>query len=80
MLFNSYIFILLFLPLVLICYYALGKSGNSWLTTGFLLLASFCFVGYQSIYSLAVLLGSILINFCFLKWIQKNSSKKGLFL
>ena len=80
MLFNSYIFILLFLPLVLICYYALGKSGNSRLTTGFLLLASLCFVGYQSIYSLAVLLGSILINFCFLKWIQKNSSKKGLFL
>jgi len=75
MLFNSYIFILLFLPLVLVCYYALGKSGNYRLTTGFLLLASLCFVGYQSIYSLMVLVGSIFINFILLKGMEQTAGE-----
>lgn len=80
MLFNSYVFILLFLPLVLIGYYALGKSGDCRRTTGFLLLAGLCFAGYQSIYSLAVLLVSILVNFWFLKWLEKRQSKAVLAL
>ncbi|MDO4302509.1 MAG: MBOAT family O-acyltransferase [Bacillota bacterium] len=87
MLFNSYIFILLFLPVVLVCYYALGKNGNYRLTTGLLLLASLCFVGYQSVYSLMVLLGSVLINFCFLKGMEHVSgadegkkTSKGIFI
>jgi len=71
MLFNSYIFILLFLPLTLICYYALGRKGDNRMTTNFLLLASLCFVGYQSVYSLLILLGSILVNFCLLKGIER---------
>lgn len=75
MLFNSYGFILLFLPLVLIGYYTLGKSGDNRWTTGFLLLAGLCFVGYQSIYSLAVLLVNIFLNFVFLKWLEKKQSK-----
>ncbi len=87
MLFNSYIFILLFLPLVLVCYYVLGRSGNNRLTTGFLLLAGLCFVSYQSIYSTAVLLGSILVSFCFLKRLERpagsdaeNKARKRIYI
>lgn len=67
MLFNSYIFILAFLPLVLVGYYTLGGVRKGTFAAGFLLFVSLCFVGYQSIYSLMVLLGSIVLNFCVIR-------------
>lgn len=82
MLFNSYIFILLFLPLVLVGYYVLGSVRRGSLTTGFLFLASLCFVGYQSIYSLVVLLGSMLLNFLVIKRMECaiGNKKKRIFI
>ncbi len=76
MLFNSYIFIFLFLPLVLICYYALSSVRSGSLVRGFLLFASFCFVGYQGIYHLAVLFGSILVNFLLLRRMEHGTKEK----
>lgn len=76
MLFNSYIFILVFLPLVLAGYYLLGSIRKGVFTTGFLLLASLCFVGYQSIHSLMVLLGSIVLNFCVIRRMDYASGNK----
>lgn len=82
MLFNSYVFILLFLPLVLVGYYALGRVRQGALTTGFLFLVSLCFVGYQSIYSMMVLLGSIVLNFFVLKGVERtlDNKKKRIFV
>lgn len=82
MLFNSYIFILLFLPLALAGYYALGSIRKGAFTTGFLFLVSLCFAGYQSIYSLMVLLGSILLNFLVIKRLERalDTSKKRIFV
>ena len=80
MLFNSYIFIFAFLPLVLAGYYTLGSVRKGTFTTGFLFLVSLCFVGYQSVYSLIVLLGSIVLNFCVIRRMEYalGNKKKGL--
>ncbi len=66
MLFNSYIFILFFLPLALIGYfglnkYAYGKQGQTGLWWLFLL--SLWFYGYEKPIYLLLILSSILVNF-----------------
>lgn len=63
MLFNSYIFIFLFLPLALAGYYGLNhikqyKLGIAWLTG-----MSFWFYGYNSVHYLFILIVSILLNY-----------------
>ena len=63
MFFNSYIFILLFFPLVLIGYFTLNKRKKNKLAIGYLLAMSLWFCGYQSLYSLVVLLAGILMNY-----------------
>ena len=77
MLFNSYIFILFFLPLVVIGYYFLGGLRKGSFVTGFLFCASLCFVGYQGIYHLAVLCGSILLNFLLIRGREQAGRAKG---
>ena len=66
MVFNSYIFILLFLPLAIIGYYALnslriwkGKAGQF-----FLLAMSLWFYAYANVRFLPVIAGSIIFNYC----------------
>lgn len=63
MLFNSYIFIFAFLPLVLFCYYALNHMG--YLRAGKLVLlgGSWLFYGWWNPIYLPLLLGSILVNY-----------------
>jgi alginate O-acetyltransferase complex protein AlgI len=62
MLFNSYPFIFLFLPVVLLGYFALGRRGNLapaiWLA-----LASLAFYSFSNWPFVALLLGSILFNY-----------------
>lgn len=48
MLFNSYIFCLFFLPIVVIAFYAVRKTGRYLLTIVFLLCVSLAFYGYAS--------------------------------
>lgn len=69
MLFNSYYFVLYFLPVVLLAYYgvhAIGfKTGNKvWHRSALwvLAIASFVFYAYDNLYYLALLAGSIVIN------------------
>lgn len=71
MLFNSYIFIFLFLPAAVVCYYVFGSVRKSSLVTGFLFAASLCFAGYQGIYHLMVLCGSMLLNFLVIRRMEK---------
>src|SRR5712672_2583383 len=62
MLFNSYPFIFLFLPIVLLGYFATGRRGNLvpvvWLT-----LASLAFYSFSNWQFVALLLGSIAFNY-----------------
>ena len=76
MVFNSYIFILLYLPLVVIGYYLLnrlriwkGKVGQA-----FLLLMSQWFYAYANVRFLPVIMGSIIFNYCcHLLFLRKDS-------
>jgi len=64
MLFNSYVFMLAFLPLTLIIYFLLGRLPERiQLNKFFLVLASFLFYGYNNPSYVPIILGSILINY-----------------
>lgn len=75
MLFNSYEFILLYLPITLIVYYQLAKRISNSAAKNFLIFASLCFYSYWDIRNLPILLTSILVNYLFGHFISKNRSK-----
>ena len=60
MLFNSYVFMLAFLPLTLLCYFLLGRLPEKiQLNKVFLVLASFLFYGYNNPSYVPIIAGSI---------------------
>ena len=61
--FNSYIFILLFLPLTLAGYYALNHWGKELYAKGYLLLMSLWFYGYFNASYLLIICSSIVVNY-----------------
>lgn len=63
MLFSSYTFLLVFLPIVLAVFYTLRARKKYSLSVSFLLAASFVFYGYWSLPHLSVLIGSIAANY-----------------
>jgi len=65
MLFNSYIFIFLFLPLALIGYYALNRCGKYRMAQIFLIGMSCWFYAYFNISYLALLGASVVVNYFF---------------
>ena len=67
MLFNSYIFILLFLPLTVAGFYLLSKTGKNFLPKMWLLGMSLWFYAYFNIRYLPIIVASILINFLIYK-------------
>lgn len=68
MVFNSYIFVLVFLPLTLAGYFGLHKTNHSDIAKGFLLLMSLWFYAYFDIRSLPLLLISIEVNFLIVRY------------
>jgi len=62
MLFNSYEFLLIFLPLVLIGYFAIGRCSITW-GAGWLVFASIAFYAWWDVRYLVLLLGSTAFNF-----------------
>ena len=77
MLFNSYVFILVFLPLVVICVYFLRFAGRRWLEV-FLILASLIFyAGWDARY-LPLLLCSVVINYVGALLIERKRSRLAL--
>ena len=64
MLFNSYVFILGYLPVVFTVFFLFGKSSHR-LAASWLGFASLFFYGWWSIYALPLLLASILANYLF---------------
>lgn len=64
MLFNSYVFMLAFLPLTLLGYFLLGRlPEKNQLNKVFLVLASFLFYGYNNPSYVPIIAGSILVNY-----------------
>lgn len=78
MLFNSYEFLILFLPITLFCYYFLANRTSRKFAKYFLILASLFFYSYWDIRNLPILLISILANY-FFGWLLSNKKSK-LFL
>ena len=74
MFFSSYIFILLFLPLVLIGYFALNSLKKDKLALIYLIGMSLWFCAYQNLTSLIVLFISILLNYG-IKWLMDKASE-----
>ena len=78
MLFNSYVFMLAFLPLTLLCYFLLGRLPEKiQLNKFFLVLASFLFYGYNNPSYVPIIAGSILINYA-LSQLMLTQRKKAL--
>lgn len=81
MVFSSYIFILTFLPVVVLTYYALSHLKDGLYQRLFLIAASLFFYGYYNVKYLALIVVSIVINYLVATGIQKTSGRKSqLFL
>lgn len=76
MLFNSFIFILVFLPLTLLAYFGLRKTEKFDYRKYVLIVASLIFVGYIKIYYLIILLISVLVNYYINKVISISQDKR----
>lgn len=74
--FNSYIFILEFLPLLVIAYFLIGKLNKPSLSKGLLILASILFILYADWRFLIFFAISIAVNYLGAFLISKNESAK----
>jgi len=75
MLFNSYGFIFLFLPVVLLGFFQLARFNHAY-AAGWLALSSLFFYGYWNPAYVGLLLGSIVCNYAFGLWIAKAIGKR----
>ena len=76
MLFNSYEFIFIFLPITLLVYFTLAKCKWPKLATVSLVVASLAFYSYWDIRYLPLLLGSIVFNHTLGSYIEKARNKR----
>ncbi|MFG6429077.1 MBOAT family O-acyltransferase [Roseateles sp. LYH14W] len=72
MLFNSFDFLFVFLPIALICHYGVGRHSKSW-AAALLALCSFAFYALSDAKSLPLLVASIISNFALGHWIAAAS-------
>ena len=75
MVFNSFPFIFLFLPVAVCGFYFLARRNNGWALT-WLTLASLVFYGSWDYHYLPILLGSVLVNFATCRWIIAGRGAK----
>ena len=75
--FNSFFFIMCFLPLFVLGYFGISKAGNKWKKI-YLILSGFIFVCLGDVKSIVVLCASIIVNYIFSSIIQ--SGKRRIFL
>lgn len=76
MLFNSYAFIFLYLPVVLVGFFQLARISHRY-AAGWLALSSLFFYGYWNPAYIGLLLGSIICNYTFGTWIAKSAGSGG---
>lgn len=77
MLFNSYEFMFLFLPLTFAGFFFLGHRGKKEWATLWLVLASFFFYGYWDMRYVPLLFGSICFNYLVGRQLEVNNGHKG---
>jgi len=75
MLFNSYIFIFLFLPITLLGFHLIGMRGYHRAALAWLVLASLFFYGWWNPVYLTLILGSMLLNYIIGVSLNQNSSR-----
>ncbi|MBQ7470663.1 MAG: MBOAT family protein [Pseudobutyrivibrio sp.] len=71
MLFNSYIFIFLFLPICIVGYFLINRTGKYQLGRGFLLAMSLWFYGYFNPAYLLIIISSVCVNYLFYLWMSR---------
>ena len=71
MLFNSYIFIFLFLPICILGYFLINKTGKYQLGRAFLLGMSLWFYGYFNPAYLLIIISSVCVNYLFYLWMSR---------
>ncbi len=76
MLFNSYPFILLFLPVTLLGYVLIGKKLGRGAGFGWLVAASLFFYGWWNWFNLALLLGSLFFNYAAGTWLGRLEKRR----
>ena len=76
MLFNSYLFIFLFLPLSLAGYFGLNHIGKYKAASAFLFIMSLCFCGYANIFYPAVLLINTVLNYGILSLLSSKPDRQ----
>ena len=78
MLFNSYIFVLAFLPIVLIGYFGLNHFHKYGAAKVFLILASLFFYGYFNWWYLLIIVSSVGFNYLFSQLMLNDKTKNGV--
>jgi len=76
MLFNSHIFIFIFLPITLSIFFKIGRMGYSHFAIAWLAGASLFFYGWWNPAYLILIIGSILFNYTIGVLIVKQASKQ----
>lgn len=80
MVFSSYIFILVFLPIVVSFYYLLSRLKNGIYQRLFLIAASLFFYGYYNPKYLLLIITSIAVNYMIAVYMQKCRNLSRIFL
>lgn len=83
MVFSSYAFLLVFLPIVLIVYFGMARFVSRTVQHSFLILASLYFYAYADINFLWVILTSVVVNFACAKWmapLDDSLKRKTIFI
>ena len=80
MLFNSYIFIFVFLPITLIVYFKLGRYANHNVAISWLIAASLLFYGWWNPAYLGLILGSVLFNYAMGSFISRNVNHQSKYM
>ena len=80
MLFNSYLFVLVFLPLVWAVYFALQRRKGHRSAVGWLVTGSLVFYGYWNPAYLILLLGSIIFNYFIGRTLSRDFSHRKFLL
>ncbi|MGD2118997.1 MAG: MBOAT family protein [Chromatiales bacterium] len=73
MLFNSFAFIFVFLPVALLVFFLIGNRGHFRIAISWLVLASLFFYGYWNPAYLGLIIASILVNYSLGVWLSDSS-------
>ena len=76
MLFNSYIFIFAFFPIVLLGYFGLNHFQKYTAAKIFLIIASLYFYGYFNWWYLLIIVTSVVLNYCFSRIMLRDKTSK----